>query len=231
MLHHPRLPGGEHRAHLAHGDGHGSSLPPSGHRADPARPSRDPAGDRRRAARARAHGRHRPPHHLRAHGRRRGRPDPSPRPRPPRRLRLQHGRRRRPPACHPPPRPGAQAGARLGLLHERRRAAGAAGDAPWHHARDVRRVPDQRSLPRGRAEPRGLPPAGREDEAARHDAFRLARRGRPRDRGADPDCRRRRRRRPPRARRRDVPAAGWRRASKPCCRCWRPTPTCCSSRW
>jgi pimeloyl-ACP methyl ester carboxylesterase len=57
----------------------------------------------------------------------------------------------RPPARHPPPGLAAQAGGRLGLLHERRHAARAARDGPDHHARDVRRVPDGGSLPGGRA--------------------------------------------------------------------------------
>ena len=61
------------------------------------RAGRAPAGGRDRAAGARAHGRHRPPDHLRADGGRHGRAGSPPRARAGRRRRLQHGRRHR--AC------------------------------------------------------------------------------------------------------------------------------------
>ena len=98
--------------------------------AAPARPGRAPAGDRRRAAGPRAHRRHRPPDHLRADGRRHGRAAPASRRSARPTSSASAWARHRPAAGDPPPGPGAQAGGRLGLVHQRRHARRGARDDP-----------------------------------------------------------------------------------------------------
>ena len=63
----------------------------------------------------------------------------------------------------------------------------ALGDVPVDHTRDVRRIADRGGLPPHRTESRGLSRAGRQAQAARHDAVRLVGGRHPRDRRAHPD--------------------------------------------
>ncbi len=68
----------------------------------------------------------------------------------------------------------AQDGRRLRFVHQRRHARSGVGDVPVDHTRDVRRIADRGGLPPHRTESRGLSRVGRQAQAARHHAVRVA---------------------------------------------------------
>ena len=178
--------------------------------------ARVPPGDRRRAAGPWPHRRRRPADHLRADGRR-------------------HGGADRPPRHRAAPTSWASAWAAASRCSWRS-ATRASSASSWSrrrrfasdgmHAVALEMFPSitpemfagspiEEAYLRTAPEPRRLPDAGREADAARHDALRLAGGRHPRDRRADPDRARGLRRHPPRARRRAVRAARRRGDGRP----------------